>query len=358
MSAFHLKGLDTLRAVAALSVVVGHIEMFKRSNGLKSLLHLPFFKQTGGHTGVTLFFVLSGFLITILLIKEKKKHSSVSLKAFYLRRILRVWPLYYLILLISYSLTDFSPSTTTMALCFSIFPNLAHSIGAGWAVSPQIWSIGVEEQFYAFWPFVVKNGKRLLFKLIAIFLFFTILPHAILFSLVRLYPNPEVMDLATKISYGITFQHLAVGGIIGVIFSTPSYVNKIKAKVKIWQAWVVMLIPFVLWFSGFHTNLFKDEIYAVLFGLTLLLLTTVVQDKVSEFAPLKFLGKISYGLYMYHWLILILIFKLDFLPKENETLHSFLLYGLTLLTTIAVSTISFYFIEMRFLNLKERFSRV
>ncbi|MFC2176016.1 acyltransferase family protein [Bacteroidota bacterium] len=356
MSAFHIKGLDTLRAIAAVSVIIGHIELFKQNNGISNLMKMPFFKNTGGHIGVVLFFVLSGFLITVLLLKEKKKHNTISLKAFYVRRILRVWPLYYLIILLSYLLTDFSPSATTMALCFSIFPNIAHAIGAGWAVSPQIWSIGVEEQFYAFWPFVVKNGKRLLSKLILVFLFFTLLPHVILFFMVRFYPNPEVMNLVNKISYGTTFQCLAVGGVIGVIFSTPEYIQKIKLKK--WFAWVLMILPFGLWYLGFSTQHFMDEIYAILFGLTILLLTTTVQSSISEFSVAKFLGKISYGLYMYHWLILILIFKFDFIPQENVILYNVMLYGISLSATIIVSTLSFYFIEMGFLNFKERFSRV
>lgn len=107
-----------------------------------------------GHLGVILFFVLSGFLITYLIVKELEA-KTFSFKKFYHRRILRIWPLYYLILLISYILFEPSFSIKGLLLCLSIFPNVAHAIGEGWQSSPQIWSIGVEEQFYLIWPFFI-----------------------------------------------------------------------------------------------------------------------------------------------------------------------------------------------------------
>ena len=97
----HLKGLDTLRAVAALIVVWSHIEFIK---GLKGLPKNNFILFPNAHFSVTLFFVLSGFLITFLLTREFQKYKTISFKSFYLRRILRIWPLYYLVLFLSYFL--------------------------------------------------------------------------------------------------------------------------------------------------------------------------------------------------------------------------------------------------------------
>ena len=100
MSKIHFKGLNTYRAIAALLVVVGHIEMFKSKHGLAHYLNEPYFYYTGGHIGVVLFFALSGFLISYLLLKERSEKKEISLKNFYMRRILRVWPVYFLVLLI------------------------------------------------------------------------------------------------------------------------------------------------------------------------------------------------------------------------------------------------------------------
>ena len=89
MSTFYLKGLNTYRAIAALIVIVGHVEIFKQKNGFDNALNLPFFKFTGQHIAVILFFALSGYLITMLLLREKDKFKTISLKKFYLRRIFR-----------------------------------------------------------------------------------------------------------------------------------------------------------------------------------------------------------------------------------------------------------------------------
>src|SRR5665213_2193987 len=166
MSHLHLKGLNTYRAIGALTVIIGHIELFKLNNGLDNGLKLPFFKYTGGHIGVILFFALSGFLITLLLLRERETYNTISLKKFYLRRIFRVWPLYYLIIFLSWFLTDYSPSQSTLLLCLTIFPNIANAFNIGWAASPHIWSIGVEEQFYLGWPHIIKHINKLLLFLI------------------------------------------------------------------------------------------------------------------------------------------------------------------------------------------------
>jgi peptidoglycan/LPS O-acetylase OafA/YrhL len=89
-----LKGLDTLRAIAALIVVIGHIEIIKHSNNIDDFRRfLP-----SAHIAVILFFVISGFLITFLLAKEWDLNNKISFKKFYFRRILRIWPLYFFIL--------------------------------------------------------------------------------------------------------------------------------------------------------------------------------------------------------------------------------------------------------------------
>jgi peptidoglycan/LPS O-acetylase OafA/YrhL len=98
MGKIYFQGLDGLRAIAAILVVIGHIELVKKSFNLVNLQDGggPFYLYLGGHA-VTFFFVLSGFLITYLLIKEKENNNSISIKSFYWKRILRIWPVYYLL---------------------------------------------------------------------------------------------------------------------------------------------------------------------------------------------------------------------------------------------------------------------
>ncbi len=97
----HFQSLDGLRAIAALLVVFGHIELIKQQFGIPNYFEKGPFIFNLGDLSVTFFFVLSGFLITFLILKEEAINHTISLRNFYLRRILRIWPVYFLILLIS-----------------------------------------------------------------------------------------------------------------------------------------------------------------------------------------------------------------------------------------------------------------
>ena len=97
-NSIYLPGLNGLRAIAALSVVIAHISQDGIADfGLSLITELPM-----AGFGVTLFFVISGFLITFLLIKELKKTNTVSIGKFYLRRVFRIWPIYYLFIFICF----------------------------------------------------------------------------------------------------------------------------------------------------------------------------------------------------------------------------------------------------------------
>jgi peptidoglycan/LPS O-acetylase OafA/YrhL len=188
----YFKGLDGLRAIGALSVVFGHIELIKSDFTVPNLLHLPFYKNTSGHLGVILFFVLSGFLITYLLMVEKNKFKTISIKRFYFRRILRIWPIYYLILLLLLfvfpniiqlpynakpEFANLLDNYPTLLIFFLMAPNLMcfgiPGIGGGFHLS----SIGTEEQFYIFWPWLIKWFKNIMIPLTLIFFGFAIAPN-------------------------------------------------------------------------------------------------------------------------------------------------------------------------------------
>jgi peptidoglycan/LPS O-acetylase OafA/YrhL len=135
-----------------------------------------------GGLGVYFFFVLSGFLITYLLLAEKEKYGTISIKQFYARRILRIWPLYYLILILGFFILPqfvsfkigylqnsfeqhFYPN---LILYLFILPNLAFSIYPAVPNIGQAWSIGVEEQFYIIWPIIIAKSKSVLKTLLII----------------------------------------------------------------------------------------------------------------------------------------------------------------------------------------------
>lgn len=150
----YFPGLDPLRFFAALMILLVHVDLVKSFFNLETTTTTPFFMRMDfGGTGVNFFFVLSGFLITYLLLCEKDKHTTISLKKFYMRRILRIWPLYYLILLIGFFILphihninlpyfenhfqiNFTPNLILYLLllpqvAFAIFPAVPH-IGQSW----------------------------------------------------------------------------------------------------------------------------------------------------------------------------------------------------------------------------------
>ena len=160
-TAIYFQGLNGLRAIAALAVVVSHITL-----GLKEFQLNPYIlgiAQDGtpkglmlAGYGVSIFFVLSGFLITYLLQAEKEK-GDIHIKKFYVRRILRIWPLYYLYLIIAVVCTlAYQQYFDVDILLFYIFyaANIPFIMGKTIGLIAHYWSLGVEEQFYLFWPLV------------------------------------------------------------------------------------------------------------------------------------------------------------------------------------------------------------
>ena len=159
----YFPSLNGVRAIAASMVIVHHIEMVKSEKGLSDYA-LP---GDFGSLGVTLFFVLSGFLITYLLFAEQKETQTINIKNFYIRRILRIWPLYYLILIISFFFFSQYLYPEGMVqlqkhywikfvLNVFMLANVSHACVGKIPLGSNLWSVGTEEQFYLLWPWLVK----------------------------------------------------------------------------------------------------------------------------------------------------------------------------------------------------------
>ncbi|MBS1655131.1 MAG: acyltransferase, partial [Bacteroidetes bacterium] len=164
----YFPNLNGLRAIGALIVMIGHIEFLKR------FWHVPSYDwfPIPGKIGVTLFFALSGFLITSLLLQELKQTKKVSLRKFYIRRILRIWPLYYTIVFLGILILNnigflkmpvYSDhvyqnlSLTNILILLFILPNFTNFYIP---FADQKWSIVIEEQFYLVQPLIIKIFKR------------------------------------------------------------------------------------------------------------------------------------------------------------------------------------------------------
>jgi peptidoglycan/LPS O-acetylase OafA/YrhL len=186
----YFPGLNGLRAVAASLVVLGHYDQVAKRYGLPTMVPNEEITLGLSINAVGIFFVLSGFLLTYLLMAEKAKHGRIALGKFYMRRILRIWPLYYIILLIGFGLfplLEFAHAPGyvigleqdgigTLLLYIFMLPHVVFAyINNEIVVVSVLWSIGVEETFYLFWPILLALFRRHLLPILGVLVFFALL---------------------------------------------------------------------------------------------------------------------------------------------------------------------------------------
>jgi len=233
----YLPGLNGIRAIAAIAVVISHITLSLKDFGLNP--HIfgtysdgnPRTLDLAGY-GVSMFFALSGFLITYLLFKEKEI-NQVNIKKFYLRRILRIWPLYYTYFFICFIIyfifnVDFSQKSSLYYLFYSA--NIPFVLGGTLPFLAHFWSLGVEEQFYMFWPWI--NKLRL--KQITIFSILSI----ILLIGAKTYLHIFTPDTILERFIHVTRFHCMMIGALGAVV----YYNKSAFILKIATNKIVQLI--------------------------------------------------------------------------------------------------------------------
>ncbi len=364
----YFKGLNGIRFIAATLVILHHIEQLKRIFGLKNYFDNPFIHHIG-NLGVILFFVLSGFLITFLLLKEEQVTATIAVKEFYIRRILRIWPLYYFIILLSFFILpalrvfDIPNLSETLNVHFlpklflfiAFLPNVALFLFPSVPYASQAWSVGVEEQFYLIWPLLIKkikNRTKLLLGIVASYLMI----KSTLFILTEI---PSGLNSYVKLIYlfwdNFNIDCMAIGGFVALLLfkkekgTLPFLFSKTTQFVTI----ITLVVSLGL---GIEFPYVNKEIYAILFSFLILNIAgnpnTIVNLENNLF---NFLGKISYGLYMYHFIVIIAVIKLSLFLKINNNAF---IYPSTIIMTIGVATLSYYFLEKPFLKYKVKHSKI
>lgn len=347
----YYKELDGVRAIAALMVMFFHFFPTPLTPDplLISIKKMAVF----GQTGVSLFFVLSGFLITRILIAAKEdKHYFLN---FYMRRSLRIFPLYFLFLALWYfvlpiiekvPITDFKLQVyywiymQDFAATFN-WP----SLGPG-----HFWSLAVEEHFYLFWPFVIYflNKRQIVIASIAVILI------SLIVRVVLVKNHYEVFYLTFS-----RMDELAVGALLAILEINKKLTNQHSKKFLF--AFALVIIPTIgLWVNNNSSGnsslqVFKFILlslgYFCLIGYVITIKNTSIVKKFFSSSILNFTGKISYGLYVYHPVCFLLYNK--FLGQQSLLLNFF---G-SFLAAYIMATISFYSFESYFLNFKKRFSK-
>lgn len=368
----YFSGLNGLRFFAAIAVVITHIELIKYQFGYSLLWQSNKLIFELGSLGVIFFFVLSGFLITYLLMQEKKVTGTIAVKKFYLRRILRIWPLYYLIVLLGFLVLpnihfidnaylnkfldhNFTPN---FILYLLFLPNLAFAAFAAVPHIGQTWSIGVEEQFYVLWPLIVKYSKNVL-KALLIVAGVLITIKIIVLVLYKQMPDNAAIKIIKPFLAMSKVECMAIGGIGAYYLFTDR--NKLKWLMN--NVLMISSLISIVVLVFFTPEVIQDAIYLVYSVLFLVIILNVSSNPDSiiklENKTFKMLGNISYGIYMYHLIVIAFVLAgLRYFDLEiNDGLISQLLvYGLTIGLTVFISLLSYTYFEKWFLNLKYKFT--
>ncbi len=367
----YIKSLDGVRAVAILLVMTYHAEI-----------------NHYGWAGVQLFFVMSGFLITGILWNERKKKEPISakFKSFWIRRSLRIFPLYFgylFVITIAYLLFKFPSYFETYFPYLITYTTNFTRLLPDWQGNPlftHLWSLAIEEQFYLIFPFFILLGSP---KFIRVFLILVLIFSPIFrYFLGNHYLN---MGLETEVAADAvnfhTLSHMdsfCFGGLIPVFALN----KKIKKPLRLF--FIIFLIAiavgvinflhspdgFNYWedlgFNRFLMNNYQPVWMFSIVNLTaaalILLLvnifsTTAFASNVKKFFEQDFLvqiGKVSYGMYVFHWVVLVYIFNNIYKPESiGGKLLMFIPYTITV---FLVAKISYNLFEKHFIKLKDRFT--
>ena len=346
-NSIHLPGLNGLRAIAALSVMWGHVFQKDFGDWGTSGFSLPVVSD-----GVTLFFVISGFLITYLLLNEQKTSRDISIPKFYMRRILRIWPIYYVYMIIALWVTSTWHDSNIWYYGF-FAANIPFILTAGIWPIVHYWSIGVEEQFYLFWPWLVKlthgKTKRLLTTAVIICVAWL----ACKWGLYLAYGT----NTAYRFFSVTRFDCMMIGAIGAILYFMKSKLFiKILMNRTLGVACFLLLLFSQPWIDVMPAPV-RPQLIAVL---SIVCIASQLANPVInlENRVCDFIGKISYGIYVIHPL---LIFGLSTLYRRADiqlpaTAATILIYCIITASTILVAWLSYKFFESPFLRLKNRFA--
>lgn len=380
----YFKNLDGIRFLAAFMVVVHHCIFFKKSYS-ESYPIVERSIELMGRLGVSLFFILSGFLISYLLLVEKDSKGTISFRNFYIRRILRIWPLYlgYGLILTLFSPTVFAWlgmgqeatdwSTKLVNLLFLLFFAVNFQLaflGDNRGIFEVSWSVCIEEQFYLIWPPLVNFFRNKLGRLLVIMFSTSIFARVFFYFILPAFYPGGPRDRFLGINYELLFDKLDLFG--GGLFIALVYYNRAKYAVTLARFFhpVVQIVMTVLAIL-FTVSAVRPTDQFLLFGLHYVcdilygyvLLAAVAENSIYrlETPLLKTLGKISYGIYLFHTAVcqlVLVVFKKVVGHPESRIIYDILYPLAGVMVTCVVAWFSYTYYERWFLVRKKKFEAV
>jgi len=344
---FYVPALDGIRAISILMVVISHVS---ERGGFK------YGKMIPGGMGVTVFFFISGYLITTLLFKELYKTNSINFKAFFLRRILRLYPplLLMLAILLSYILIIGRPIPYTEVIASLFYYENYFMVYS--AVKDKyfgvIWSLSIEEHFYLVWPvlFIFFNKSKNGFIALAVSLI--IIPLVCRLYITSHYDASKLSDLITYNLTHCRFDAIAFGCLSAILLN---YSSK-DIYFKFTQNYGSLVVAFVLLIISltFRNEFFRQTYRYTLQGIALFILlpgilnpqnavSTAIKNALSG-NIIVFIGKLSYSIYLFHWV------AIQVTPHLLPQKYLWLLVNIVI--TIVLSLFSYLIIEKPLMKFK------
>lgn len=351
---FYRPELDVLRFFAFLLIFNHHL--LPATNGFQTSV------RGACSVGLPLFFLLSAYLITELLLREEEATGTVNFRSFYIRRSLRIWPLYFGFIVVAAIVDRLGGAgvwSSSRLLAFFLMVGNWHTAHTGFfaSVAAPLWSISIEEQFYMVWPALQQAGKwprRLTLTAVPILAYGTI---------IWLFQQGGNLEIAIWVNTFVQAQYFGAGALLAFALHHRAF------KPPAWVRLALLCISVVIIFEGqsrFHVRYGGGTPIGTCFGFACFLLGTVgFFLSVYGYAPVRrlrgfiYLGKISYGLYVFHMLATRVSARVfERMAPRFELPHTFLNIiplSIILAVCVAMASLSYYFYEKPFLRLKSRF---
>ncbi|MEZ5308595.1 MAG: acyltransferase [Pyrinomonadaceae bacterium] len=358
--------LDGLRFVAFFSVFLAH-SFFTTDPALlgSPLLQGLTFVTSRGILGVNFFFVLSGFLITYLLLVEKESKGTVNVKYFYFRRFLRIWPLYYAIVIFGFLVLPWAygfvgkqlENSGDLLLYLTFLSNYDKTTGT--AILGVLWSIAVEEQFYLIWPlvfFLVKSKNHA-------YVFYVIIIFSMIYRIVFEH-DPDVLFKHTV----SCISDMAVGGLGAYWAFSGLAQEKLKNFSKSGIALVYLIgLGLILtrsfWNTAFYGVYASERLIYSLFFLFVVLEQNYAENSLFKMQSFKWISKLgiyTYGLYMVHFISIYFVNLVFDRIGWNKSLFDLIVLetSIAFAGAVLLAIASFYVLENPFLKIKSKFSYI